>query len=216
MKKLTLQKATCGYGKKEILPQVSLSINAGDLCLIKGENGSGKTTLGLSLLGLLPLIKGERKSTFKNAAYVPQANQLDKQYPIQIQTLVAMGRGSYSQLNFIKSIFHRKTYKEQLYAILKHFNLYEKRHHRFREASGGELQRALIARAIISNPDVILLDEPFANIDQNGRNMIKEILKEEHKKNKTTLVIIDHHNNIDFYTKKIHVSEGEVQIHESD
>ena len=98
---------------------------------------------------------------------------------------------------------------------MNRLNLYEKQHLRFSETSGGELQRALIARAFISEPDVILLDEPFANIDKKGRDLIKEILLQEHKENNTTLIVIDHHSNLDFYTKKIILTEGEVEINGS-
>lgn len=210
MKEIILQNAALGYGKKTVLSDINLVVKEGDVCLIKGPNGSGKTTLGLGLLGILQLQGGRRTSSFLRPAYVPQTSRFDLQYPITIAELVSMGLPEYSAI--FSSL--NKTKKCAIFTktreVLVRVGLAEKGKKLFHQVSGGEFQRALIARALISNPDVMLLDEPFSNIDKAGKRHIKDLLLSECARLGCTLIIIDHHENVDFCTNCFEIENNTV------
>ncbi|MCX7679830.1 MAG: ATP-binding cassette domain-containing protein [Spirochaetes bacterium] len=211
MKQIILREASLGYGKKVLLSNVNLLIDEGDICLIKGPNGSGKTTLALGLLGILKLASGFRYFSFVRPAYVPQASRFDLQYPITLEELVAMGLREYCTSHLFVRNSWRKRMSEKTQSALSRVGLSEKGRKLFHQVSGGEFQRALIARALISEPDVILLDEPFANIDKQGKQEIKELLLAESARLNCTLIIIDHHENVDFCTKCLAIENGTVK-----
>ncbi len=212
MKKLTLHKADLGYNSTTVLRDISVTINEGDIFLIEGANGSGKTTLAKALLGLLPLKKGNRKTGFQRMAYIPQQSILDRQYPLTLKNLVAMGLPGYHRLrNLLSPSMHRND-RILIDGVMERVGLSGKKENLFSEVSGGELQRALAARALISSPDFILLDEPFANIDRYGRDDLKLLLLQEHDEN-ITLVIIDHHDHVDFNTISIELCGGSAEGH---
>lgn len=210
MKKIILKDAALGYGKKTVLSGVNLVINEGDVCLIKGPNGSGKTTLGLGLLGILKMQSGLRRSSFVRPAYVPQISRFDVQYPITLVELVLMGLREYCTINFFPGKSERRAMFEKTRAALSRVRLSGKEGKLFHQVSGGEFQRALIARALVSEPDVMLLDEPFANIDKAGKREIKELLLSESSQLDCTLILIDHHENVDFCTKCLEIENNSV------
>ena len=210
MKKLSLYGAELGYRGHAVLRGVNVVIGEGDICLINGPNGTGKTTLGLGMLGLIPLLKGTRESNFLAPAYVPQSNRLDVQYPLTLETLVAMGVPSYSSLNILSRWKNRIPRRELIERTLARVGLAGKGKQLFHRSSGGEFQRALIARALVSGPDLMLLDEPFANIDREGKREIREFLLKEGLERGITLIIIDHHENVDFCSNCLEISGGEV------
>jgi len=210
MKTLSLAEADCGYRGVPVLSGVSIDIEENDICLVNGPNGSGKTTLALSLLGLLPLIKGKRFSSFSTPSYVPQAGRFDTQYPLTLETLVAMGLQEYSTVNPLKRWSNRKSRRAAISEALGRTGLSDKGSHLFYRSSGGEFQRALIARALVSGPDLLFLDEPFANIDRRGKSEIKELLLRESRERGITLIIIDHHENVDFCSNCLEIVGGKV------
>ncbi len=211
MKAIHLRDADLGYGGKAVLRGVTVSIKEGDVCHISGANGSGKTTLGLALLGLLPLLRGERDTGFIAPSYVPQISRLDAQYPLSLEALVAMGLPGYSSANMVRRWKHRAGGRAAVRETLARVGLEGKERYHFQRTSGGEFQRALIARALVSNPDIILLDEPFANIDREGRKDIKGLLLRESEEKGITLIIIDHHENVDFCSNCLDIRQGRVE-----
>ncbi len=209
MKRIILEDALLGYGKKNVLSEVNLEIVEGDVCLIKGANGSGKTTLGLGILGILHLQSGRRDSTFSRLSYVPQTNRFDAQYPITLEELVAMGLRDYGAICARRRDRRNET-RTAILEALSRVGLFEKAKSLFHQVSGGEFQRALIARALISRPEAVLLDEPFANIDRTGKLEIKKLLLDESRRLNCTLIIIDHHENVDFCTNCLEIENGRV------
>ncbi len=210
MKRIILREASLGYGKKAVLSHVDIDICEGEIYLIKGANGSGKTTLGLGLLGILPLQKGTRSSSFVRPAYVPQSSRFDTQYPITLSELVSMGMQDYAKISFFSRSAKRRNIVQKTRDALDRVGLSEMEKMLFHQVSGGEFQRALIARALISEPDIVLLDEPFANIDKTGKRDIKELLLKESSRLHCTLIIIDHHENVDFCTNCLEVENNTV------
>lgn len=209
-KRIELENASFGYGRRTVLSGVNLLLEEGDICLIKGPNGSGKTTLALGIIGLLPLMNGQRRFNFSTPAYVPQAGRFDAQYPITIAELVAMGIDGYASMNPFARWRRREAHKKMINESLMRCGIANISSKIFSRVSGGEFQRALIARSLVSNPDILVLDEPFANIDRRGKAGIKELLLEENARKGTTLVLIDHHENVDFCSKCFEIAEGRV------
>lgn len=186
-----------------ILNNINLIINEKDFIGIIGPNGGGKTTLLKTIIGLIfptsgnILIYGkENIINRKLLGYVPQHISFDKNFPIDVFNVVAMGLvGKTKGKN-----------KEEIFNLVKNaisqvdLSGYEKK--MFGQLSGGERQRVLIARALISSPLILLLDEPTANIDVKTSKGFYEFLVELNKK--MTIVLISHDMGvISNYVKKI-------------
>ncbi len=181
---ISLQSAEIGYPQKRLLHAVNLEFHRGDMLLLEGANGSGKTTLAKVLLGTLKPLKGSLCNHFETIAYVPQRSLLDNQYPLTVADLIA--DGELVSLRKYWSKKSREDKREKVERLLKVTGLSGAGSLPLREASGGQLQRALIARALIKNPNFILLDEPFSNLDSTGKTIILEIISNLWETKKTT------------------------------
>jgi zinc transport system ATP-binding protein len=181
------------YEETSILRQVNLEVFAGEFIGVIGPNGGGKTTLLKLLMGfLIPnqgtiYILGKPPEKARLAiGYVPQAHRFDKEFPITVFELVLMG--ALSQLSAL-----RKTpvsLKETANALIKRLGLTAHKEKAFGTLSGGLAQRALLARALLADPPILLLDEPTANIDPPSAGLIFEILEE--MKLKKTILLVTH------------------------
>ena len=186
------------YGKNEVLKHVSLDIHRGDYLGVIGPNGAGKTTLIKLILGLLPMQKGSIKLLGVDArdfterwkiGYVPQkVTNFDANFPATVEEIVLMGR--YAK----RGLFHAMT-KEDTDAVLtalKQVDLegYEKR--LIGDLSGGEQQRVFIARALVSNPEIIFLDEPTTGVDKETRAVFYALMKRLNEDLNITLIMISH------------------------
>lgn len=174
------------YKKIDVLEKINLSIHQGDFLAIIGPNGGGKSTLLKLILNLLSLKKGTITSTFNNIGYVPQNTNLNIDFPITALEVVLMGH-----------IGNKRTFfgyaKEEISCAMNSLekvgmNLFA--HSKIGDLSGGQRQRVFIARALCANPDIILLDEPTANIDVKGQKEVYDLLK---ALNQTmTVVVVSH------------------------
>ena len=191
---IELKGIEAAYSKKKILKDVNLTIYNKDFLGIIGPNGGGKTTLIKIILGLLKPINGEIKF-YKDGieqnnilmGYLPQYNTIDKKFPINVRDVVLSG------LNKQKSIFHAFS-KEQLELVKETIdrmglNGFEDRP--IGQLSGGQLQRALLGRAVISNPDVLILDEPNTYIDKRFEAKLYSLLEDINKERAIILVSHD-------------------------
>jgi zinc transport system ATP-binding protein len=188
---ISIENLDFSYEKANVLENVTLEIKKGEFVGIIGPNGGGKTTLLKIIMGFLKPDSG--KVTLFGAGnkqcrigYVPQTNRLDKFFPITVLELVLMGLipeakwfGSFSQKNTEKGLEMLKKLGMEIHA--------EKT---FGSLSGGLAQRALIARALIADPDLLLLDEPTASIDPETKQTIYELLEEI--KGKKTVLMVTH------------------------
>lgn len=208
---IRLERAYLGYNGVSLLRDIHLTINAGDVCLIYGPNGSGKTTFGLSLLGILPLQSGILHNSFRQIGYVPQVSRLDRQYPLSLRDVVMMGLKEVFTLNPWKHIMQLASLRRKVDEALDQVGLLKQAGLHFSEASGGQLQRALIARALVAEPDFILMDEPFSNLDQQGRQQVREVLSELNQSKKLALAIVDHlRDDKSFYQRYFLIQDGQV------
>ncbi|RXJ96786.1 ABC transporter [Arcobacter sp. AHV-9/2010] len=176
------------YQKTDILENVNLTIKDDDFLAIIGPNGGGKSTLLKLILGLLPLQSGKIEKNIKNSqiGYVPQNTNLNIDFPITALEVVLMGH-----ISSKKRIFGYS--KEEISCALDSLNqvgMKDYANKKIGDLSGGQRQRVFIARALCSNPKIMLLDEPTASIDVQGQQEIYELLKELNKS--ICIVVVSH------------------------
>ncbi len=210
---LTFDRVTFGYQTGKVLENVSFSIEAGDFVSIIGPNGGGKTTLAKLTLGLLEPNTGAITVLGKNPVsarsrigYVPQYSLFDPQFPVSVKEVVLMGK-----MKSRKFFFTKADHAAAADAIDR-AGLSAVMNHSFSELSGGQRQRVLIARALISNPRILLMDEPTASVDSAVEKKMSTLL--EQLKTKLTVILITHDMGFvsSLVTKVICVNR-EVNIH---
>ncbi|MDP7062044.1 MAG: metal ABC transporter ATP-binding protein [Planctomycetota bacterium] len=173
MSLLTLEQADLGYSTKVVLKGVSFSIAAGDFLVLAGANGSGKSTLLKSLIGALPLVSGNMSSPpGLRIGYVPQQLTLPGFFPVTVQDVVTMG-------TWRRSAGGSKLGRPEADAALALVGLEKRRTQSFAQLSGGQKQRALLARALVPNPQVLILDEPISGVDEAASKVILKILADK-------------------------------------
>ncbi len=181
------------YNGETVLENVNLTINENDFVWIVGPNGGGKTTLLKLMLGLLKPKTGSIKifgdSPQKARRYIGYMSQhilLDSQFPVSVLDVVLMGR-----LGNGRSVGpFRSADKEIANEVLQQVGLLEYRQKQFSQLSGGQQRRLLIARALVSRPKILLLDEPTANLDADSEKDLFELLKKLNKE--LTIILVSH------------------------
>lgn len=185
---------SASYDNKTVLSHINLTVYEQDFLGVIGPNGGGKTTLVKSILGLHRLDKGqirffrEGKETPEiNMGYLPQYNSIDKKFPISVYEVVLSG------LSKQKSLFKRysKEQHEQVREIIVRMGLEGCENRAIGQLSGGQLQRAMLGRALVSNPEVIILDEPNTYIDKRFEAKLYELLEEINRERAIILVSHD-------------------------
>jgi zinc transport system ATP-binding protein len=180
------------YDNREILRDVELSIAPRDSICIIGPNGGGKTTLVKIILGLLKQDRGDVRifgqkpeDAKQRIGYVPQYAEYDKQFPISVKEVVCMGRLG-------RTITGRYTKKdrEMTLAVLREVDLLDFADRAFSSLSGGQRQRVMIARALATGGDILILDEPTANIDHESEAHFFAILQELNQR--MTILMVTH------------------------
>ena len=194
------------YQKTEVLENVNLTIKDDDFLAIIGPNGGGKSTLLKLILGLLPLQSGTIEKNIENnqVGYVPQNTNLNIDFPITALEVVLMGHISSKKRLFGYS-------KDEISCAIESLNqvgMKDFANKKIGDLSGGQRQRVFIARALCSNPKIMLLDEPTASIDVQGQQEIYELLRELNKT--ICIVVVSHDLSILLnYAKNVaHVNRG--------
>lgn len=186
---------TVSYNNKPVLSSLDLNVPKGVLMAIVGPNGAGKSTLIKSILELIKPISGEvnfngkdYKSERKNIAYVPQSESVDWNFPSDVLDVVLMGR--YGKIGWIKR--PSKMDKAKAIEAIKKVGMEEFSNRQIGMLSGGQRQRVFIARALVQEADIYLLDEPFQGVDVKTEKAIIELLKNLRENGKTVVVV--HHD----------------------
>lgn len=184
-----IKNITVQYSDVTALDDVSFVVNQGDFLGIIGPNGAGKSTLFDSMLGLNTKYAGiikffgedirKSKNYLKEIGYVPQKPIFEKNFPATVSDVVRMGLRNESNENKIDEIL------QQLW-------IHELRNRRIGELSGGQLQRVFIAKALVNNPKILILDEPVTGIDQQSIELFYSILHELNSKQKITIIWSSH------------------------
>ena len=188
---ITLENVAIGYSGKVLLKDINFSLKVGEFVVLFGPNGSGKTTLFKTILRIIPPIQGAIRYGDGHPTrfgYVPQRQYLDEIYPFTTEEVVLMG--TFGQARpFCPTPKTNRVWIEQ---CLKDVGMLDLRKKLFSELSGGQKQRILIARALATKPDILLLDEPIAGVDVVAQKMIMELISILHKKHKLTILMVTH------------------------
>lgn len=208
---IELNNINVSYGDTTVLENVSLNINKNKFITLIGPNGGGKTTLIKTILGFLNPNSGTiRKKEDLNIGYVPQKDSFEKSFPIKVKNVILSGILS-DDLFFHKYSKKNKNRLKDILNLLEINNLKDKQ---INELSGGEMQKVFLARALIKDPDLLLLDEPFANIDSESKNKYLKLLKD--LSNNMTILLISHDISvISSYTDDIICINKDVHYHDS-
>lgn len=181
------------YNSKEVLKDISFTLSK-EFLAIMGPNGSGKTTLIKLIMGFLKPLKGSIRIFGKTPeesrefiGYMPQREAIARHFPIRVKDIVLMG---------IKKRFYTKDDIEMAKKALEEVDMLEFWDNKFNALSQGQQQRVLFARALVKNPKLIILDEPFNAVDLPSREKMIEVLKEKRQKGKEIIVVVHNVNPI--------------------
>lgn len=216
MKQIEIKDLKFGYNENLILKNVNLSLDEGDFAVIAGENGSGKSTLIKLILGELKKDSGSIKlfgidmEDFKNfdkVGYVPQLNEAIKvAFPVSAREYV--GLNLYKEFSIFNTITKKSKSKvENTFATLNIKNLIDRP---FNKLSGGQAQRVMIARAMVNNPDILILDEPTVGIDQKSKEDFLDLLVHLNTHHNISVLMITHEMDIlgDYVDKVFKLKDG--------
>ncbi|MCK4751272.1 MAG: metal ABC transporter ATP-binding protein, partial [Bacteroidales bacterium] len=176
------------YQKNLVLSDVSLSVYERDFIGIIGPNGGGKTTLVKAILGLLKPQKGSVEHSLDKSeiGYLPQGNQVDEKFPITVREVIASGLEHGLKIEFRNA----KRRQQKVEEALERVGMKALRSRPVGELSGGEFQRTLLARAIISSPKLLVLDEPDTHVDNQFETELYSLLKELNEQ--ITILLVSH------------------------
>lgn len=180
------------YGPLTVLEDVSVDVQRGQILCLVGPNGGGKSTFLKLLLGLVEADSGEVKvlgrsplKVRRRVGYMPQGVAFDPLFPIDVEGIVKMGR-----LQGNRPGFYGKADRLATERVLEEMELVPMRKELFARLSGGQKQRVLIARALVGEPELLLLDEPTAMVDAHTGARLLEQLRELHRR--MTVVLVSH------------------------
>ena len=210
-KLIEIKDLSAGYGNNIVLEDVNLDIFENDFIGVIGPNGGGKTSLIKLILGLLKPHKGIIKNINNSRfGYLPQYNLFDKQFPISIEEVVLSGLMN-------KKKFYKKYTKEDTFKareLIEKAGITNILKSNIGEVSGGQMQRALLCRAIISEPKVLLLDEPVTYVDNHFEKEMYDLLKLLNEK--MAIIMVSHDLGIiSSYIKTIACVNKSLHIHKS-
>ena len=183
---LQLQNISMQWHDRRVLSDISLAVFPGDFMAITGPNGGGKTTLLRIMLRLLKPTSGNviyGVGLKSNAiGYLPQKNMIDSHFPITVHEVVASG--------LLAQCLPASQVRDKVGSMLRTVGLTEQANSSIGQLSGGQLQRALLGRAMISEPSLLILDEPLSYIDKRFEHQLYEILASVART--TTIVLVSH------------------------
>jgi zinc transport system ATP-binding protein len=208
---LKINNLTIKYDQTIAVSELNFSVEEGEFIAIAGPNGGGKSSLIKAILNLLPVAKGSIDifgQDYRNAkgliGYIPQQSLFDPQFPMTVRDVVLMGR-----LPASMGFFHRFNREDErrMQEVMEELKIANLCHRPIGELSGGQKQKVLLARALVSDPKMLILDEPTASLDPPSRKQIYDILKELNKK--MTIVMISHDDDhiFDYTTSVVYINK---------
>jgi len=187
---VAINNLSINYGHHKALQSVTGVFEPGSLTAVIGANGSGKSTLLKAIMGLLKTKKGSITPGYirlrKQVAYLPQHANIDRGFPLRVEDFVCTGL--WNKIGGGAAVSYHQ--HEQVHKMLEHLGLSGFEERTLDALSGGQFQRVLFARLMMQDKPIILLDEPFAGIDQQTVNDLIKILLEWHRQGKTVIVVL--------------------------
>lgn len=178
------------FDNRDILSDINLAVNEGDFIAVTGPNGGGKTTLLRIILKLQkPSVGSVDYNRNLRIGYLPQKNMIDSKFPITVRELVASGLLGRDSRN-LPTAERESRIRETLRIVA----LEDRANQPIGELSGGQLQRSLLGRAIISEPSVLVLDEPLSYLDKQFEHRFYDLLKDLSKC--TTIILVSHEMSV--------------------
>lgn len=172
---LTITGGAFSYGTTPALTDVTITVKPGEAMALIGPNGSGKSTLLKGVLGLIPLVEGSMGlGKTEGIGYLPQTEHIDPEFPVTLKQVVMMGR--YRKLGLFR--FPSSSDRAAVRKAIASVGLTNVANKRFGSLSGGQQQRGFLARALASEPGLLLLDEPFNGLDQPNRDALMQTLRQ--------------------------------------
>lgn len=186
---LEIKNLQTSYNGHVALENINLCVNEGEYVCLVGENGSGKSTLIKTIVGLHKKDSGEiiLNEKLENVSYLAQNNLTDLDFPATAKEIIMTGLQRHRVLPFYKKDDYRKF--EEICNLLKIKDFVNKR---IGDLSGGQRQRIMLGRALIREPKILILDEPFSGLDINITNELYELLAKLNKENKMTIIMATH------------------------
>ncbi|MFQ5779624.1 MAG: metal ABC transporter ATP-binding protein [Nitrospiria bacterium] len=189
---VSLSKVACGYQKKTVFQDLSLQIFPRQFAGLVGPSGAGKTTLLKLILGAVPILSGTvtvsgsnvNGTTSPHIGYVPQIETVDWDFPVTVEQVVAMGLYRHSK----RLPWLTKGERRRIHDLLDQLAIGRYAHRQIKALSGGEQQRVFLARALIGNPQLLILDEPTSGVDLKTQHAILHLLGELNRGGVTILL----------------------------
>ena len=192
---LSVYDLTVAYDRKPVLWDIEFSIPAGSLVGIVGPNGAGKSTLLKAIMDLTPRASGRvevfgttYRSSRSRVGYVPQRESVDWDFPVSALDVVTMGL--YGKIGWCRPV--RKKHRDLALKALDQVGIADLAHRQISQLSGGQQQRTFLARAMVQDADLYLMDEPFAAVDAATEEAIIRLLRQMKDSGQTAVVI--HHD----------------------
>lgn len=192
---LSISDLTVAYHRKPVIWDVQFDVPPGSLVGVIGPNGAGKSTLLKAVMDLVPkasgrvLVFGETyRKARRRVGYVPQRESVDWDFPVDALDVVTMGL--YSSIGWCLPV--RKAHREKALHALERVGIADLARRQISQLSGGQQQRTFLARALVQDADLYLMDEPFAAVDAATETAIVDLLRQMRSEGKTALVI--HHD----------------------
>lgn len=192
---LSIHDMTVAYHRRPVLWDVDYVAPAGKLVAIVGPNGAGKSTLIKAALELIPMVSGDvrvfgqpYREQRSRVAYVPQRTSVDWDFPVSALDVVATGL--YRRIGWMRPVTRR--WREQARTALARVGMADYAARQISQLSGGQQQRVFLARALVQEADLYLMDEPFAGVDAATEQAIVELLRQLRAAGQTALVV--HHD----------------------
>lgn len=205
---LKINNVCLSYGERHVLCHINETINNKDFIVLTGPNGGGKTTLLRLIAGLLqPTCGSITRPSHVVMGYLPQYRHIDRQFPTTVSDIVLSG------MECRKKFWQHfsASNKQQVRDALKLFHLDDLANRPISDLSGGQWQRTLLARAFVSNPELLLLDEPETHLDEASRAELYQILQQRNQHCAIVVVSHDEHQFPHITNRRIwHVEDRQV------
>lgn len=204
-----------GYSGKGIASGITFKVKKGDYLCIIGDNGSGKSTLIKTVLGLRKPLSGEIKFSDKikrnEVGYLPQQSSLQKTFPASVYEIILSG--CQNKLGWFP--VYSKELKNRVYKAAKILGVEEFMKRSYRELSGGQQQKVLLARALCAAEKLLLLDEPVTGLDPEAQKEMYELIEKLNKEKGMTIIMISHDmENVEKYASHVLKMGNTVEFYE--